>query len=59
MRSDRRTDGDKDKHDETISRFSKFCERSKNGTIGNRDGVVIWPQLDQGHVRAARPLRVA
>ena len=54
MRSYRRTDRDRDRHDEAKSRFSKFCERSKNGTIGNR----VWRQLDQGQVRAARPLRV-
>jgi len=36
----RQTDGerDKDRHDEAKSRFSKFCERSKNGTFGNR----VW-----------------
>jgi len=35
-----RTDGerDKDRHEEAKSRFSKFCERSKNGTFGNR----VW-----------------
>jgi len=34
----RQTDGDKDRHDEAMSRFSKFCERSKNGTFRNR----VW-----------------
>jgi hypothetical protein len=32
----RLAEGDRDRHDEAKSRFSKFCERSKNGTLGNR-----------------------
>jgi hypothetical protein len=38
MQSDGRTDGQRQRHDEAMSRFSKFCERSKNIIFGN----LVW-----------------
>jgi len=37
MRTDKRTDGETDRHDEANSRFSHFCEKARDTCARNTD----------------------
>ena len=57
MRSDGRTDTQTDMTKLKVT-FRNFANALKMDLSEIVYGVIIWPRLDRGQVRAVRPLRV-